>query len=83
MTNRRKPDTDGERYWYRRGASDEVEALKEQMSDSGRQVFSAVRVLAEQGRSGDAMTAWVACVFTADWTLRQRFGLAWRLVRGK
>lgn len=83
---RQLPDSDAEKHWYRRGAEDEARVLETRlakMSEDGRQVFSYVRVLAQQGRSGDAITESTARVFTATWTFKQRLRLAWRLVRNR
>lgn len=44
------------------------------------EVREYVDVLLRVGDSGDRMVEDVAIVFTADWPLRRRLALAWRVV---
>lgn len=67
--------------WYQ-GASEADQARTEGMKDDARQVYESVELLGQQGESADYIIEWVAFVFTADWSWRQRLRLAWKLVRG-
>lgn len=65
------------------GAVAEHRAVREGMNDDSKQIYEAVEALAQRGDDADQITRWVAVVFTAEWTWRQRFRLAWELIGPK
>jgi hypothetical protein len=72
-----------DRDWYRRGARAEAWCHSREAWDrSARELAVAVDVLGSQGETGDKIVQWVGYVYTADWTLRARLRLAWRMITG-
>lgn len=63
------------------GATAESRALVEGMTPKSKELFNCVQILAQDGDGPDQIVRWIAVVFTADWTLRQRLALCWRLLR--
>jgi hypothetical protein len=70
-----------EYHWWRQGALDEAKAQTEGMTKEGESAHDYVQALAQQGASADRIATLVACVFTVDWSWRDRLRLAWKLVR--
>lgn len=65
---------------YVRGATDEAEAQIKGMRPDALEIYRFVQVVAQMGDSADTITDQVVVIFTADWSWRRRFALAWRLI---
>lgn len=67
--------------WFAKGAKRAAELDIKGMSDSGRQVYEAVQVMAQNGDSEQALTMSVTYIWGPTLRFRQRWWLAWQLVR--
>lgn len=67
--------------WWSKGRDTEYELSLMGMSESGRQVYDAVQVMAQKGDSEQAITMAVAYIWGPSLRFRQRWSLAWQLVR--
>jgi hypothetical protein len=84
LVPRPTPPSTGEMHpEYRRGAHDEARARIQGMRPDALDVYDYVTVCAQMGYRGPRIVSDVVFVFTADWSLRDRLALSWRLVTGR